>query len=50
MVGFANTLVSRYKIFLDVLNALHRSAPQDRLRTLVLEVERHWMHRGTTQV
>jgi hypothetical protein len=50
MAGIKYTLISKYKTVLSLLSALHRSAPQDRLRILAVEVEKRWMNSGSTQV
>ena len=41
MVSIRRLLVSKYRTVLNVLDALHRSAPQDRLRILAVEIEKH---------
>ena len=49
MVDIGRLLVSKYRTILNVVNALHRSAPQDRLRILAVEVDTYWLHGERTQ-
>ena len=49
MVSIRRMLVSKYRTVLNVLDALHRSAPQDRLRILAVEIDKHWLHSERTQ-